>query len=113
MKKIIKNNYLKAVLLFLNILINSFYSYKDIKGLIPDPKKFHKKDLKDLLIKLNYEEMICQFKGKSNNVELLNETLGTIASNKISGRFKSFGEALNREVFENIIKKEMRIWDIF
>lgn len=54
MIKIIKNNYLKAFLLFLNLLINSFYTYEEKKELIPNSKKFLKKDLEDLLKKLNY-----------------------------------------------------------
>lgn len=49
--------------------------------------------------------MIYRLIGKKDNENLLNETLGKIASNKISGRFKIFGDTWNKEVIENIKKK--------
>ena len=107
MLKKIKNFYLNEVISFSNKAINFYFKCEEEKEKLIDKNfEIKKRDLKDLIKKLEYYEKIFSTYKNKDNLELLDKTLGEIISNiKISTkntRFKSVRETWNKQIIEKI-----------
>ena len=109
--KIIKNIFLKALIQFLYLVFNYYLKDDEKDKLIPDKikTKIKKKNLKQLLKNLYYNEMINQKYSFKVNLEMFDQSIGIIASNNISKKYKNFEKSYNKEIIEQMKKSNKEI----